>query len=398
MQIQCAVTSGITYVACTLYEGDPSGDSIDVIAGLTYNNTAGTYLDGALAISVTHTDLQYRTIDFNDIPLTKGTQYYFQFYFINGGFGNLILRSASTGDATSTDNQVGKLYYANLIINNSTAYVSYNSDYPALYFRMYNLASIPENLSEGYELTNTSISYTFKVNSILEGINKCVELSPANWYWYVDQGTNEIQFKKKAEYIDHTFSFEKDIIDAKFEKRIEDIINVIYFSGGDTGGGSNFYKKYTVSDSIAKYGVKSTKYSDNRVTTVATADTIANSILEVKSEPELRVTLEILDNNNDMNMGYDIESIKVGDVIAVRNITQQVGLSTWDIGRWDEAYWDFNIYNLSSLQMQIQKLEYKQDSVVISASTIPLDVNKRVESINRSLEALQTLNNPTTPL
>jgi hypothetical protein len=224
-----------------------------------------------------------------------------------------------------------------------------------------------------------------------------VELAPVNWYWYINQGTNVLEFKEKSDTPDHTFSFEKDIIDAKFEKRIEDIANVVYFTGGDTGGGVNFYKKYSIDGSIARYGYKAIKYSDGRVTLTSTADTIANNILATKSEPELRVTLEILDDNNDMNMGYDIESIQVGDVIAVRNITQQVGLSTWDIGRYDEAYWDFNIYNLSTLQMQIQKLEYKQDSVVISASTIPLDVNKRIEDINRNLEALQTANNPTTP-
>ena len=245
--------------------------------------------------------------------------------------------------------------------------------------------------------TNSTVSYTFNVNTLLEGINKCVELAPVNWYWYIDQGTNTINFHEKSDTPDHTFSFEKDVIDAKFEKRIEEITNVIYFTGGDLGSGTNFFKKYTIPESITKYGIKALKYADGRVTVTTTADTIANNILATKSEPELRVTLEILDNNNDMNMGYDIESIQVGDVIAVRNITQQVGLSTWDTGRFDEAYWDFNIYNLSSLQMQIQKLEYKQDSVVISASTIPLDVNKRIEDINRNLEALQTANNPTTP-
>jgi len=247
------------------------------------------------------------------------------------------------------------------------------------------------------DTTNSVTSYTFSVDTILAGVSKCVELAPANWYWYIDQGTNLIHFHEKSETPDHTFSFEKDVIDAKFEKRIEDITNTIYFTGGDLGAGVNFYKKYTTPASITKYGIKAIKYADGRVTVTNTADTIANNILANKSEPELRVTLEILDNNNDMSMGYDIESIQVGDVIAVRNITQQVGIHTWDVGRYDEAYWDYNIYNLSSLQMQIQKLEYKQDSVVISASTIPLDVNKRIEDINRNLEALQTANNPTTP-
>lgn len=247
------------------------------------------------------------------------------------------------------------------------------------------------------DLTNTEVTYTFNVNTILEAINKCVELAPENWYWYLDYGTNLVHFHKKNELPDHTFSLEKDIIDAQFEKRIEDIVNTIYFTGGDIGGGVNLFKKYTNADSIEKYGIKSMKYTDQRVTVTNTADTICNSILETKSQPELRVKLEILDSNNEQGLGYDIESIKVGDTVAVRNITQQVGLSTWDYARWDESYWDYNIFNLSSLTMQVIKLTYKQDSVLIEASTLPTDVNKRIEDINRNLETLQTLNNPTTP-
>lgn len=250
---------------------------------------------------------------------------------------------------------------------------------------------------DSVDLTNTEVSYTFNTNTMLEGINKCIELSPQNWYWYLDYGTNLINFHEKSAEPDHVFSLEKDLIDAKFEKRIEDVVNTVYFTGGDTGGGDNLFIKYTNDESITKYGIKALKYSDQRVTVTATADTIANSILATRSEPELRVTLEVMDSNNNQDMGYDIESVQVGDVVAVRNITQQVGLSTWDVSRWDESYWDFNIYNLSSLQMQIQKLEYEEDKMTIYASTIPLDINKRIEDINRNLETLQNQNNPVTP-
>lgn len=248
--------------------------------------------------------------------------------------------------------------------------------------------------------TSTEVTYTFNVNTLLEGVAKCVELAPKDWYWYLDYGTNLVHFHKKhetPETPDHIFSLQKDIIDAKFEKRIEDIVNTVYFTGGDTGGGVNLFKKYTIAESVAKYGTKAMKYSDQRVTLTATADTIANSILETKSQPELRVTLEILDSNNEQGLGYDIESIKVGDSIAVRNITQQVGLSTWDYSRWDSSYWDYNIFTLSSLNMQVVKTTYKADTMVIEASTMAVDVNKRIEDINRNLEALQNANNPTNP-
>jgi hypothetical protein len=396
IQIQAAVTSGSTFVTCTLRSGSPSSDSIQVIGGLNYITNNGVYVANAIGISVTNTTLEYKQLEFSSVNLIAGQEYHLEFYFVNLGFGNLQFRSATLGDPYQLDTQVGKLYYANLVANNTSAGLAFNANYPAIYFKLFN-TPLSYGSTSGYLATNSSVSYTFKVNTVLEGISKIVELAPSDWYWYINQGTNELQFSEKSQTPDHTFSFDKDIIDAEFEKRIEDITNVIYFTGGDMGAGVNFYKKYTIPESIIKYGIKSQKYTDGRVTLEATADTIANSILSTKSVPELRVTLQILDDNNDIDMGYDIESIKVGDVIAVRNITQQVGLSTWDTGRFDEAYWDFNIYNLSSLQMQIQKLEYKQDSVVISASTIPLDVNKRIEDINRNLEALQTANNPTTP-
>jgi hypothetical protein len=246
------------------------------------------------------------------------------------------------------------------------------------------------------EDTGTKVSYTFNMNTTLEGVNKCLELAPQNWYWAIDYGTNLIHFHQKNVKPDHVFSLEKDIIDAKFEKRIEDIVNIVYFSGGDVGG-TNLFKKYVQADSVALYGRKALKYSDQRVTVPATADIIANTILANRSQPELRVTLTILDSNNSKNLGYDIESIKVGDVIAVRNVSNQVALSSWDISRWDNDYWDFNIQQLSSLQMQVQKLDYTPDILTIYASTLQVDVNKRIEDINRNLEILQTINNPDTP-
>lgn len=305
-------------------------------------------------------------------------------------------------DSTWVQYSSNDLYFK-LYEQRALTYANFTSQDPSKIVRQIldtynNNGGIVSYTNESVLLTNTVVSYTFNANTVYEGISKCVELAPKDWYWYLDYGTNLINFKLKNPSAEHIFTLGKDILDANFEKRIEDIVNVLYFIGGDTGGGSNLFKKYEVTDSVEKYGVKSMKYSDTRVTLESTADTISNSILSTRSEPELRVTLKILDSNNDKDKGYDIESIKVGQTIAVRNITQQVGLSTWDVGRWDDSYWDFNIYNLSSLLMQIQKINYEEDFATIYASTIPVDVNKRIEDINRNLEALQSANNPESPI
>jgi len=380
-----------------IYQGDPSTDFLDVISsGEVYTLGVGnTLVATSENFDTTQGTSGYIYYTFaNPITLQANTQYYI---LQHGVFSNMPHRAATDSDVLP-DTQVGKLYRAEVNANNTGSAFTYNSTYKALYFDLLYLPDgFPANANGGYIPTDTTVSYTYKVNTILEGINILKDLAPENWYWYIDQGSNELEFKEKSDEPQHFFSLQKDLIDAKFEKRTEDIVNTVYFTGGAVSPGVNYYKKYIDANSISLYGVKSIKYSDSNVTTDATADLIGNNIIATKSQPELRVALDILDSNNNQGVGYDIESLQVGDVIAVRNITQQVGLSSWDIGKWDDAYWDFNIYNLSSLRMQIQKIEYKADRAIVYASTIPIDVNKRIEQVNRSLQALQTVNNPTAP-
>jgi hypothetical protein len=393
LYIDGAASSGTEYIE--IYEGDPDLDTTNVTGG------AFTYLPDASNTLIASTTLNATTglYEFLTPPtLTANTPYYFLLqYSSNMGNPAPNIQGASTSDLPILTTGVGKQYRGILVANNTSGGMSYDTLYPALYFNIYYIDPIPSDINGGYLLTGSSVSYTYKVNTILEGINIVKDLSPENWYWYVDQGRNELVFKEKSDDPEHIFSLEKDLIDAKFEKRTENIVNTVYFSGGAVSPGVNYYKKYIDAESIASYGIKSIKYSDTNVITDATADIIGNNIIASRSQPELRVTLEILDSNNNQGVGYDIESLQVGDVIAVRNITQQVGLSSWDIAKWDEAYWDYNIYNLSSLRMQIEKIQYNQDTATVSASNIPIDINKRIDQLNRGLQALQTVNNPTAP-
>lgn len=389
-------------------------------------NVPNTFLLAEKSVDVTNTTMADFTVLFDEIvPLTAGVTYFITVqmpYAINslnkvylaykagnpyaGGasyysFGPNSIAGSQWLPASGGSFPAGDFYFETIYVTNATK-AAFNSYDPSEIAKAITNNASQNGSAVGYtdtsiDLTATTVSYTFNVNTVLEGMTKCVELAPEGWYWYLDYATNLINFHEISTTPDHIFSLEKDLIDAKFEKRTEDIVNTVYFSGGDTGGGSNLYIKYRNTDSIDKYGIKALKYSDQRVTLTATANTIAESILATRSEPELRVTLEILDSNNNKGLGYDIERLKVGDLVAVRNITQQVGLSTWDYSRWDSGYWDFNIYNLSSLQMQIQKIQYNEDTATVYASTMAVDVNKRIEDINRNLEALQTVNNPTAP-
>lgn len=243
------------------------------------------------------------------------------------------------------------------------------------------------------ELPGTSVSYTFNTDTTLAGIKKCLELAPVDWYFYIDQANNMVHFHQKSGAIQRTFVLGRDILSLSPKKTIENMINVIYFTGGGTPA---LFIKVQNATSIGLYGIKTLKYVDQRVTTVATATTIANTLLAQHNAPEIQLQFEIIDNNVDSATGFDIELVKLGEVMGIRN-TGGSNSSLWDNAMYDTDYWDYNIRDIATALLQITRLERQADRVRIFCSTVPPDVNKRIEDINRNLEASQTVNNPTTP-
>lgn len=240
------------------------------------------------------------------------------------------------------------------------------------------------------DTTGTTVSYTFNVNTFQECLKKVVELCPKGWY--IRTGADDtIYLSEMQTTAKHKFSIGKDIIYFKPEKRIENLVNVVYFKGGGT-----LYKKYTASGSVSTYGEYAKKIIDGRVTVEATADIIANRELDMYSSPEIRVTLRILDSNNNAGKGYDIESIQVGDTCKILGATVKSN-NLWDELIWEQDDWDYDITNATATLMQIQKITYYPDYAELEISNRQPDIARRIEDINRNLVNEQTVNAPTTP-
>lgn len=307
--------------------------------------------------------------------------------------------SRTSGGSWSTLSSAD-LYFVTNTSDNSTS-VAYASDDPGDI-----VEAVIDNFNDSggtltyspssVDTTGTSVSYTFNTNTVLEAINKVLEMSPDDWYWYADLATNLIHFHSKSETADHTFTLGKDIELIRIEKRTENIINTIYFNGGDTGGGTNLYIKYQDTESVGIYGIRSMRYTDERVTLTSTANIIANKILNANRSPEIRLTLGIADNNLG-SLGYDIESIRVGHVINVRNTSGSSGSSLWDVAQWDDDRWDYNISDISTMYLQVSRTEYSPNRLTIYCSNQLPDVSKRIEDIARNLELNRTADNPETP-
>lgn len=245
------------------------------------------------------------------------------------------------------------------------------------------------------DATGTTVSYTFNTATYQEALMKCLDLAPYDWYIRV--GADDIlHFEQKSSTADHTLTLGKEISEYYPEKRIENIINTIYFVGG---GSPKLYKKYTDSGSVTAYGTRAIKYVDERVTASGTSDKIKARIFSNLAEPEIRITAKVMDNNGAgraNSRGYDIESLYVGQTVQIRNATAKAS-NLWDDIVWETDSWDYDITNAASQILQIVRVQYTPDYAIIELSNKQPDLVRRIEEINRQLVDSITADNPTTP-
>lgn len=217
-------------------------------------------------------------------------------------------------------------------------------------------------------LTTTTVSYTFRVNTYLEVLKKCIELAPYDWYWYVGLGDDTVYFQDRPTVASQTFILGKHVESLNLEYSIEDITNKVYFTGAETAG-TNLFKKYTDTASITAYRQGLQRITDNRVTLVASADLISNAEITRNSVPRYRTSITILDK------AYDIESITLGQLVAFRNFGNYV----------------------DTLLLQIVGLRYEPDKVTLQLDTLLPSVNKRVEDLRRAQVEADNQQNPAAP-
>jgi hypothetical protein len=271
--------------------------------------------------------------------------------------------------------QTGDLYFKTYYSASATS-APYTSTDPTTILKSIIDAYVSRGGSINYSSTSTTLtgvsrSYTFKVNTILQGIKKCRELAPYNYYWFVHPATNIIYFLATSATAQHTFVLGNHIFELELEASTEEVKNQVYFSGGDVG--SNVYLYTSLSDSTAlaanagRVGLE--LLSDNRVTLSDTALALMQNFISGNSAEKYYTTLTISADS------YDITTINLG---------QTVGFG---------GYGNF----IDSLVLQIVQLERHGDYVILHLGALPKRFSTRVEEIDRQLSDVQTIYNPTSP-
>lgn len=225
--------------------------------------------------------------------------------------------------------------------------------------------------STSTEDSGNTFTYTFNSKYYNEALEVCREYAPSNWWWFVD-ADNVLNFKPKPSKPDHYFVFGKHFKSINVEKNMENVINRVLFSSGDSE--RQILKLYSDTDSSDDYDDRWDLVTDNRVSVEETADNSGEAILAEKKDADVKTTIEILDNNSEEN-GYDIESINPGDTCKFLNL-------------------DPNISKTFSGIMTIKSVSYTPDSATIEIETLSIDTGKEIFKNNEKIDSQEAPNRP----
>lgn len=219
--------------------------------------------------------------------------------------------------------------------------------------------------------TGLTVSYTFKVNTVLEGIRKAFDLSPATWYWYVDPATSLLYFKQASTIAQHKFVLGNDIEGLDVVATVEEVKNNVYFTGGDTGSGENLFINVSDSASIADNAgrVGLDRITDNRVTQQDTGEAIANAHLDSRSDQMFETSVVINAEK------YDVNTVDLGDTVGFAG---------------------FGNFVDSLLLQVVEKTKYAAN-VELKLGVIPKRFTANLEDALRRLNEVETVDNPSVP-
>lgn len=221
--------------------------------------------------------------------------------------------------------------------------------------------------------TGISPTLKFQLNTKLEAIQAAYDQTPDGWYWYGNVAENLIYMKPTASTKQHTFVLGKHIKSLKVKRSIENLVNKVYFVGGEVTPGTpstTLYKKYQDTTSQTNWRVGLARITDRRFTIEANAARKASKQISRYKDPIFTSPLVI------SSARYDIESIKLGETVGFAN---------------------FGNFVDSLPPLQIVALSYAPTAVTLQLGEVQKSQMDMITDVENDLSNEQYQDLPTTP-
>src|SRR6185437_13602404 len=204
----------------------------------------------------------------------------------------------------------------------------------------------------------------FHNQSLAEFFEAVRTIAPQNWFWRTNHATKTVTFAQAATTPTHTFIVGKHINQPQYEKDYTTLKNDIYVVG------TGVTARATSAD-VSIYGRRTLVIVEPRLIDAATATRYAQATLAEQDVVQYRSTITIVDNRGDTSgLGYDIETIQVGQTCRIENPNHNAGNTLWDQAVWDVDVWDASPGAQINQTVTIAGLTYQFDSVQLELAIL----------------------------
>lgn len=226
----------------------------------------------------------------------------------------------------------------------------------------------PLSLDPGNPATSGRVlQYTFQAQSLLSILNTLLLMLPANWFFRCNPD-NTVTLNVPPVMAQHTFVVGQHVTNPQYSLDYTQLRNDIYISGNNP---ATINSRVTGSD-ITLFGQRLYTKNDNRIVDTNTAQIIAQGLLNLYDRPLVRTKFRVPDYRGGSYpyVGYDIETIKVGDSIQLIDPSSSArGSSLWGSAVWGTDKWGSTNGAIGAVS-QIVSLSYNWDSIDLEIGQI----------------------------
>ncbi len=249
------------------------------------------------------------------------------------------------------------------------------------------------NINAG-TIETSGVSADLSVNGayVLDAVEKIMERLPNDWYWYVD-ATRKAHIRQVRTTPDHILTLGREIQNLEFTSKMDNVINDVLIIGGTPDGEEQIVARSKSQASIDTYGKRQRVVIDGRLTSTTSINYIANSHLSPSVDMEVR--FDVLDDAFS-SRGYDIESIKPGDSIRIKDRAGSNDGTRWDEDNWDESYWDAHPNEVFDSVLVVKRITYRGTHITVEVSDRLPSVAHNLATVKRNQELFMAAGAPIT--
>lgn len=249
--------------------------------------------------------------------------------------------------------------------------------------------------------TGQKTQFAFQNQNMSSAIQNILALSPSNYYFRMNQDQT-VYFGKVPANPTYILRLGQHITSLQYNVDNVPRKNVIFVQGKGVSA------KY-VGSSVSTIGQRVYYKSDNRITDVNTAQTLANGLGAIYDQQFVRATVKIPDYRGDgyPGIGFDIEQFQVGQTVKIEDMRASGAAisgagavwgsliwgdskwgspgaqnTLWGSFNWGGSVWGANVGSIFNVVVPIMSIQYDYWSVT-------LELGFRQPTLNRKLFDLE---------